>query len=325
MAPINSDEPMHGSGFWGPTTSTLDWCEKNYEVTYYAAEFWNTVTNLGMILPALHGIYDSYKQGFEFRYMFCFVLLLMVGIGSWMFHMTLLFEMQLMDELPMVWGVAYIYYCLSKAETGFDSEGKDRVGSYMFIYALVVSVAYLVNKNPLFHEVAYGIVVVLMLIKAIQLQKKNGKFIKVPLFHLGCIMYAVGFILWNIDNHFCRQITIFREDYLRPKPPTHQAVAVEGVGLDGGGVDLGEASLSSSSSSKFPMTGVWDLSVLTQLHGWWHLLAGYATYVHILFCIHNRLIYLNTDCSIVWSWATGLKVVTAASTAPENSSSSKLK
>ena len=46
-----------------------------------------------------------------FRYTLCFVLLLITGVGSWMFHMTLLYEMQLMDELPMVWGASYFVYC----------------------------------------------------------------------------------------------------------------------------------------------------------------------------------------------------------------------
>ena len=31
MAPFN--------GYWGKPTSTLDWCEINYEVTYFIAEF----------------------------------------------------------------------------------------------------------------------------------------------------------------------------------------------------------------------------------------------------------------------------------------------
>ena len=38
------------------------------------------------------------------RFHLCFASLLIVGIGSGMFHMTLLYEMQLLDELPMIWG-----------------------------------------------------------------------------------------------------------------------------------------------------------------------------------------------------------------------------
>lgn len=34
MAPAADRE-----GYWGPTTSTLDWCEENYAVTWYIAEF----------------------------------------------------------------------------------------------------------------------------------------------------------------------------------------------------------------------------------------------------------------------------------------------
>ncbi|KAG1590933.1 hypothetical protein G6F48_003634 [Rhizopus delemar] len=32
--------------FWGPATSTIDWCEENYHVSPYLAEFFNTTTNL---------------------------------------------------------------------------------------------------------------------------------------------------------------------------------------------------------------------------------------------------------------------------------------
>ena len=35
------------------------------------------------------------------------------------------------------------------------------------------------------------------------------------------------------------------------------------------------------------------LRPLTQLHGWWHALAGYATYMHIVFCICHRQFYLD--------------------------------
>ena len=40
------------------------------------------------------------------------------------------------------------------------------------------------------------------------------------------------------------------------------------------------------------------LSPFTQLHGWWHLLAGYATYMHIIFCISHRQLYLKKPCKL---------------------------
>ena len=39
------------------------------------------------------------------------------------------------------------------------------------------------------------------------------------------------------------------------------------------------------------------LAPFTQLHGWWHALAGYATYMHIVFCICHRQFYLNKGCA----------------------------
>ena len=97
MAPTIS---IDSSGIWGSPTSTLDWCEKNYQVnilpkyvsvlekkidniwlysnkysltllqiTIYIAEFWNTITNLSMIVPALYGLSNVLRQGLERRYL----------------------------------------------------------------------------------------------------------------------------------------------------------------------------------------------------------------------------------------------------------------
>ena len=35
MAPYESNE----NGFWGNVTATIDWCESNYDISYYFAEF----------------------------------------------------------------------------------------------------------------------------------------------------------------------------------------------------------------------------------------------------------------------------------------------
>ena len=38
-----------GLGFWGPRTASVDWCEPNYVVSHYVAEWWNTLTSVSIV------------------------------------------------------------------------------------------------------------------------------------------------------------------------------------------------------------------------------------------------------------------------------------
>ena len=44
------------TGFWGPSTSSVDWCESNYEMTEYMAEFNNSLSSFSMVLSGLLGL-----------------------------------------------------------------------------------------------------------------------------------------------------------------------------------------------------------------------------------------------------------------------------
>ena len=79
------------------------------------------------------------------------------------------------------------------------------------------------------------------------------------LFYFSFCRYGAGFIFWNLDNLYCENITILREKALRP-----------------------------SNTLRY-------LTPFTQLHGWWHLFAGYATYLQILACIQQRLHFLRIE------------------------------
>lgn len=50
LGPYYQDGGRIKRGYWGPVTSSIDWCEKNYEVTPYVAEFSNTFTNIGFVI-----------------------------------------------------------------------------------------------------------------------------------------------------------------------------------------------------------------------------------------------------------------------------------
>ena len=87
--------------------STVDWCEQNYILSEYVAEYWNTLTGLCLILSGV--LY--YKNNYDWiqknsRYKISFVkisaILVFVGIGTMLFHSTLYYPFQLLDELPMI-------------------------------------------------------------------------------------------------------------------------------------------------------------------------------------------------------------------------------
>ncbi|XP_043215699.1 alkaline ceramidase 3-like [Amphibalanus amphitrite] len=233
-------------GFWGSPTSTLDWCEANYAVSDYIAEFWNTISNLAMILPPIYGIYEVLRQKFELRFAICFVLLLVVGLGSWAFHMTLLYEMQLSDELPMVFCSCFLLYCLAGIHGIQQNQHINWLSVGFFVYSALFSLSYLYYPNPLFHQVNYGVASVAITLLDIKLLRTQKDRTVRHLFYLGVMLYALAFALWNLDNHGCQSLVRLRSTL----PPV--------------------------------------LRPFTQLHAWWHIFAGYATYIHILYCVKAR-------------------------------------
>ena len=82
-------------GYWGKPSSTVDWCEPNYSVSHYIAEFFNTFSSLAMVFVGLVGIVLHWD--FETRYKWAFGSVAVVGIGSAAFHGTLLFSLQVIN------------------------------------------------------------------------------------------------------------------------------------------------------------------------------------------------------------------------------------
>lgn len=256
MPPFSHADEL--DGFWGKSTSTLDWCEENYVTTFYIAEFWNTISNVVMIVPPFLGCLYYWKIGMELRYIALTVALLAVGIGSWFFHMTLKYEMQLLDELPMIYGTTLLTYVLHW--TCKDGSKVDRVLDIVVLitYCLTVSLLYIVFRNPLLHQVFYGCIVFTLVCKTLEACKKVPQIR--PYAITSFLLYAVGFFLWNIDNIFCSSIRHAR----------------------------GELPL--------------FLTPTTQLHAWWHLFTGTASWIQFLFTSQARAIKAGKSCTIKMLW-----------------------
>lgn len=241
--------PEQKNGFWGIPTSTIDWCEENYVVSPYVAEALNTVTNAGFIALAIYAIVLAMRNKLEKRFILTGYGFLLVGVGSWLFHMTLQYEYQLLDELPMLYATCIPFW------SAF-SEFKDRRGSFMVGFYLFVTVGFLTGvylwfQDPTIHQVVYALLNVGLIIRSVILTKTHVKDAKSArqlntTMILGIVLFLFGYILWNLDVHFCDSVRAARRDWGMPY----------GFVLEG--------------------------------HGWWHLLTGLGVYFYLVYIEHLR-------------------------------------
>mmetsp|Transcript_42802 Transcript_42802/g.100349 ORF Transcript_42802/g.100349 Transcript_42802/m.100349 type:complete len:258 (-) Transcript_42802:51-824(-) len=84
--------------------ATIDWCESNYAVSSWVAEFWNTVSSAAMLAPALWGLRIAIARRYEAVVVVQFMVLIVVAVGTALFHASLGYAGQMVDELSMLAG-----------------------------------------------------------------------------------------------------------------------------------------------------------------------------------------------------------------------------
>ena len=191
--------------------------------------------------------------------------LLLIGIGSTLFHMTLNYEMQLLDEIPMIYGTAAIGYLLIEIRKPAGQHNY-KVAGALVSYCLAFTVVYLCFKNPLIHEAMFLVLALSLIAYGLKMNLQNPKshsrkLKSVKIFCCGIFCYFLGGLAWNLDNHICPQLTRLREHVL-PQP----------------------------------------LRPFSQLHAWWHFFSGYGTYLVIVAFVGYRLNVLQRDYDVEYNW-----------------------
>lgn len=197
-------------GLWSQT-ATIDWCESNYELTYYIAEFWNTLSNLAFIMPQLSQyIALSNHKSVELAFRRAFLSLALVGIGSLCFHMTLARPMQMFDETSMILVSLHGFYLLYMIRR--PNVNRKLLASLLLCYGLIfLSLYVFLVDRPIFHHTTFGLLVYASIGIGYQLKKVHGPFYK---FWTVLIIQHLGFAFWIIDKHYCEILTSFRDNYV---------------------------------------------------------------------------------------------------------------
>lgn len=309
----NMSETLQHSPIWGNITSTIDWCEENYVQSSFIAEFCNTISNLSYVFVSFYLFYSLKKIGIsELRFKLTMLGLLLVGIGSAMFHMSLRYDCQLLDELPMIYitcipcysvlSEPFLYYSKLKSQKYFqilrnDDEATSENSrllpnnnsmnlvkiskSYEIFIIILLSglsivmtiVYYFFITNPIFHEVCYGLLNFIIVYAAVYLTKN---FVKEP------------YVKKNLIKSSLAGIALF------------------GTGFFLWGMDrkfCGEFRSIRRDYLKLPLGNI------LELHAWWHIFTGLGLYYILTYLIflrinlHNQIkgdVYYGSNYKMHW-------------------------
>ncbi|XXH01641.1 hypothetical protein Hte_008001 [Hypoxylon texense] len=218
-------------------------CEEDYVVSIYVAEFINSLTNFAYVYFALRYMYARGPRGsrgiFAPRTDFMSISLLVLGVCSFLFHASLRQTLQFADELGML---LLAWALLQGLLTGRRPEGSDRlVNVILAIVFPLFGAFYVWTGKIIYHASAFILMVVFMTIRGHHLfyfRQPAFPADRLNVWRAGgrkaLALLIVGYILWNIDLELCAELRSLRES----------------VGLP----------------------WAW----LFELHGWWHILTAWA-------------------------------------------------
>lgn len=109
--------------------STVDWCEKNYQLSNYVAEFYNTITGTCIFISIYsfkyhnqdlfnQKIFHSFSINMNNVYNYAFL----ISVGTVLFHGTLYYPFQLLDELPLILIMTEYMQILSKLHNNLNTQ-----------------------------------------------------------------------------------------------------------------------------------------------------------------------------------------------------------
>lgn len=285
--------PARNDGYWLPVTSTINWCEEDYYATRYSAEIVNTLTNLLFVALGIKGVRNCLKYEHDSVFLVAFIGYLLVGSGSFAFHSTLKYPMQLVDELSMIYTACLM--CYATFSFSRSRVARQVLGLGLLSLAIFITLYYHYLQDPVFHQNAFALITAVVLFRSMYVMEVNirpslrAKYSAKPqktshatmskaerladahrdraivkemwaMVAIGLSIFLGGFGIWALDNKYCPTIRTWRHK----------------VGLPWG--------------------------ILLEGHGWWHLMTGFGSYFYIVWAVWLRHCLNERQDEYVLNW-----------------------
>lgn len=181
------------------------------------AEFWNSLSSLAFCVMAAIGLYWTRRGRLEPRFQLLYAAVGLIGIGSTAFHACLLYTAQLLDEVPMMYGMllwAYIMIFMRRKAAGALAIGVFVLGTVSWT-AVAVAVTL---RHPVVAQVGFMVVILCSSVFAVQ-HYANEDAVGRHLFHCYILFGCLGALCWALDRSQC---ALLRHLPLRlPNPQLH--------------------------------------------------------------------------------------------------------
>lgn len=200
----------NATGYWGSSEDvTHTFCEPHYATTFYVAEFYNSLSSLVYVVT---GWYVLRTIGQKDRFVWTgAVWLMVIGIGSALFHGIMWYWMQLLDEIPMVGFAATIM--LAKVENPALQRGTRTLLLLLLrvlVWTLCVGTALVYTITQQYEIFIHGFTAIVVLdIGLVFWTRSTGAVCpRHGALHLRAFLTGVGTIvvgktLWEVENRLC--------------------------------------------------------------------------------------------------------------------------
>ena len=195
-------------GYWSPSSSSIDWCERNYVVTHYIAEFWNCLSSLSMSVLAGILFVRGLRNKLEHRFLLLSFSFGIVGLGSAYFHGTLTHWGQMADELPMVYSMIVWWYLLFHMNPLLNRSDDTLAILFSLLYGLLWTYVHSLQSFVLIFQGHFTLMVIGGILRLIflsrQSQYRTSQIFYMVMFYAGLLIPAS--ICWLVDQHFCERL-----------------------------------------------------------------------------------------------------------------------
>lgn len=191
------------------------------------------------IYLAFKGIANCLANNHDHIFLITFAGYLLVGTGSFLFHSTLTYPMQLVDELSMIYTTCLMFY--ASFSYGRSRRYAQVLGVFLVSLAAFITGYYHYLQDPAFHQNMYALLTAIVLFRSMYIMEVRlrptlkNKELQVAnsdskeqqrvdrrdldilrnmwtMVGFGLSIFLGGFAIWTLDNEYCGILRRWRRD-----------------------------------------------------------------------------------------------------------------